>query len=104
MATVLIHYQSPENFDHDTLIKIMEESANNTFRGMEHLYNKQFCYDIKTGKGMSVYWWDSLDNARAYFTAEWEIYFEKKFGCKAQIEYYDTPLTLDNRMDDIVYD
>ena len=103
MATILIRYKVTEKYSRDQIIAMMEESANNTFKGLPHLHSKQFCYDMETGDGLSVYLWDAIENAQNYFTAEWEIYFEKKFGCKAHIEYYDTFLTLDNRMNDITY-
>ncbi|MBT5187591.1 MAG: hypothetical protein HOH19_04350 [Kordiimonadaceae bacterium] len=103
MATVLIKYKTEEKYTYEQVVKMMEDSANNTFKGLPHLHSKQFCFDIETGEGLSIYLWDSKEIAQAYFTPEWEVYFEKKFGCTAHITYYDTILTLDNRMNDIIY-
>lgn len=103
MATVLIKYKTDVKFTHEQVLKIMEQSANETFRGMPHLLSKQFCFDIETGEGLSVYLWESRAHAEAYFTPEWKVYFEKKFGAVPHLEYYETLITLDNRTDDILY-
>lgn len=102
MATVLVRYHLSTIPPRSDVMEIMMLSAQNKFKGLPHLHSKQFCYDEKTGDGLSVYLWDSRANAEAFFTKEFIDNFTEKFGAVPSLEYYDTLLTVDNRVGDIV--
>lgn len=102
MATVLVKYKLPNIPPRDVVMGLFEKSATEIFKDMEGLYSKQFCYDEKTGEGLSVYHWASREHAEGFFTPEFIANFKVKFGADPHHEIYDTYLMLDNRAGDMV--
>ncbi len=75
--------------------------AGDRFRGMSGLQRKYFCYDEASGRGLSVYLWDSKAAAEAVFTEAFAAGFEASFGVRPSIRYIDTLMIVDNRADEV---
>ena len=99
MATVLVNYTLPQILPRLEVMKLFEKSIE-IFSGMDGLHSKQFCYDEKTGKGLSVYHWNSIEQAEAFFSPIFLKNFEAKFGAVPSYEIFDTLLLVDNRVGD----
>ena len=76
--------------------------AENRFRGMAGLQRKYFCYDEASGRGLSVYLWDSQAAAEAVFTEAFMSGFEASFGVRPSIRCIDTLMIVDNAADAVV--
>lgn len=101
MTTVIVTYKLPKALPRSTVLERFKVAAETKFKGMPGLHSKQFCYDEKTGNGLSVYLWQSKEQAKAFFTPEFQASFESIFGVKPDFEILDTLLVVDNRVDDI---
>ena len=102
MVTVIVKYKTPKTYTQEEISAMLQLGAEHMFKGMPHLLNKQFCFDIATSEGLSVYLWDSWENAEAFFNDEFLESFKQGMGAVPTLEYYETILTVDNRAGDIV--
>ena len=102
MVTVLVKYKTPRNFTREEITEILQLGAEHMFKGMQHLHSKQFCFDIETSEGLSVYLWDSMENAQAFFTEDFLESFKQGMGAVPTVEYFETILAVDNRVGDIL--
>lgn len=102
MVTVIVKYKTSKSYSREEISAMMRHGVETMFKGMPHLYNKQFCFDVKSNEGLSVYLWDSRESAEAFFSDQFLESFKQSMGATPTVEYYDTILTVDNRAGDIV--
>lgn len=102
MITVIVKYTIAGNPSREHVAPMFKQGAETMFKGMPHLYSKQFCYDQSQGLGLSVYLWDSRANAEAFFNEAFVEDFKKNMGCVPEINYYDNLVTVDNRLGDVL--
>lgn len=101
MVTVIVKYKTPKSYTREEISAMLQYGAENMFKGMPHLYSKQFCFDVDSSDGLSVYLWDSRASAEAFSaTSSWRR-FDKAWG-NPTIEYHDTIVTVDNRAGDVL--
>lgn len=103
MCTVLVKYKFPDHHNRGEIEKLFKQIAEARFLGLEGLYSKQFCYDVETREGLSVYHWESKEQAEAFFSLEFLERFRNTYRTEPHCEYYDTILAVDNRAGDIVF-
>ena len=104
MITVIVKYKTPKSYSHEEISAMLKHGAENMFKGLPHLYNKQFCFDVDSSEGLSVYLWDCRESAEAFFSEQFLESFQQSMGATPTIEYYDTIVTVDNRAGDIMVD
>lgn len=102
MVTVIVKYKTGRNYTREEITEIMQLGAEHMFKGMPHLLSKQFCFNVDTSEGLSVYLWDSREQAEAFFTGDFLESFKQGMGTVPTIEYHQTILTVDNRANDII--
>lgn len=104
MMTVIVKYTMPAGPGREQVAAMLRTGAEQMFKGLPHLYSKQFCYDADTRKGLSVYLWDSRANAEAFFSEQFMETFQKSMNmpAKPEVEYHDTLVMVDNRAGDIL--
>lgn len=102
MVTVIVKYKTPKRYTREEISAMLRLGALNIFKGMPHLYSKQFCFDIDSSEGLSVYLWDSKESAAAFFGDQFMETFEQTMGATPSVEYYDTIVAVDNRVGDIM--
>lgn len=66
MITTIVKYRSARQLSREEVGKMMEYGARERFLGLPHLHSKQFCFNVETGEGLSVYLWDSRESADAF--------------------------------------
>lgn len=101
MVTVIVKYKTPKHYTREEISAILRLGAENIFKGMPHLYSKQFCFDVDSREGLSVYLWDSMESATAFFNDQFLDNFKQSMGATPSVEYFDTIVTVDNRAGDI---
>jgi hypothetical protein len=75
--------------------KAFEASAPR-YRNLPGLVRKYF---IRSNDGRSVggvYLWEKRATAEALYAGEWKTRLETTFGAKPQIQWFDTPVVVDN--------
>jgi hypothetical protein len=102
MITAIVEYKLPTTLPRDQVQGIFK-MAEGKFRGMDGLEKKYFTYDEKTGQGLSVYFWSSLEKAQQCFTPEFAAEFESIFKAKPSIKYMDTLMLIDNIADQVSF-
>jgi len=65
-----------------------------TYVGLKGLIRKDYLNGEEGGGG--VYLWESREAADAWYTDEWWVWIEERFGAKPTLTYYDHYLTVDN--------
>ena len=99
MATVIVKYTLDKDTPRPEVIAHFNMAAETTFKGMDGLYSKQYCYDKETG---NVYHWHSKQQAEAFFTDELIDNFEKIVGVTPTYEILNCLVAVDNRANDII--
>jgi hypothetical protein len=102
MITAVVEYQLPAILPREQVLKIFS-MAEGKFRGMDGLDKKYFGYDEKTGAGLSVYIWLSMEQAARCFAEPFATEFEKVFNTRPTIRYIDTLMMIDNAADRVAF-
>lgn len=102
MITTIVKYKSLRQFSREEIGKMMEYGARARFLGLPHLHSKQFCFNADSGEGLSVYLWDSRENADAFFSESFMQDFEKSMGSRPTLEHHETIVLVDNRKGDVL--
>jgi hypothetical protein len=72
------------------------------FYGMKGLIRKYFLLAEDGRSAASVYLWESRAPAEAFFTEAWKEFMVGKYGYRPTVTYYECPIVVDNRMQEIV--
>ena len=102
MITVIVKYKPAKTYAREEIATMLKAGAEHMFKGMPHLLSKQFCFDVNTNEGLSVYLWDSRASAEAFFTPEFLEGFEQSMGAVPSVEYCDTVVVVDNRAGEVL--
>jgi hypothetical protein len=102
MISAIVEYQLPSALPRNQVLEIFK-MAEGKFRGMDGLEKKYFTYDDKTGQGLSIYIWSSLEKAQQCFTKEFAAEFETIFKAKPSVRYMDTLMLIDNLADQVSF-
>ncbi|MBM1169993.1 YdhR family protein [Microvirga arabica] len=94
MITAIVRFPLPQGLSPDEVKKAYEHSAPQ-FRGAPGLVRKYYLHGAdQTGGG--VYLWESREAAEAMYSDAWRQRIAERFGTPPTIEYFDTPLIIDN--------
>jgi hypothetical protein len=94
MITAIVRFPLPHDMSPDDVKAAYEHSAPQ-FQGAPGLVRKYYLHGAdQTGGG--VYLWDSRDAAEAMYSDVWRQRIAERFGAPPTIEYFDTPLIIDN--------
>jgi hypothetical protein len=102
MITAIVEYKLPSVLPRNQVLEIFK-MAEGKFRGLDGLDKKYFTYDDKTGQGISIYVWSSLEKANQCFTHPFASEFEKVFKTRPTIRCLDTLMVIDNAADQVSF-
>ena len=102
VITVIVTYAIAGNPKREQVAAMFKRGAETMFKGLPHLYSKQFCFDEASGQALSVYLWDDRSNAEAFFNEAFLEDFRKNMGCVPEIAFYDNLVTVDNLSGDLL--
>jgi hypothetical protein len=71
------------------------------FQGVPGLVRKNFIFNRDTGLGGGVYTWQSREIAEKFHAGPWRDNIIRMFGVEPQIQYFDSPVIVDNVMNRI---
>ncbi|MBI1494386.1 YdhR family protein [Halocynthiibacter styelae] len=89
-------------FNLDTPISLVEataifESTAPKYKGHPGLLLKHY-FRSEDGKTVGgLYFWESREAAEATYAGPWREMVEKKYGAEPQIEFFESPVHVDNR-------
>ena len=103
MITSITRFQLPAGVPTEAVKNGFREVAPH-FKHPSGLLRKYFLIseDAKTGGG--VYLWDSMEQARTFSEGVLRPMIRSKFKVEPSIEYYETPVIVDNVTSEIIAD
>lgn len=66
------------------------------FQGVPGLARKNFIFNRDTGLGGGVYTWESRAIAEKFYAGPWRDNIVKLFGVEPRIQYFESPVIVDN--------
>ncbi len=94
MITAIVRFPLPQDLSPEKVKAAYEHSAPQ-FREAAGLIRKYYLHGSDhTGGG--VYLWESREAAEAIYSDAWRQRIAERFGAAPQIEYFDTPVIVDN--------
>lgn len=66
------------------------------------LIRKNYLFDANVGLGGGVYLWSRRADAEKWHGAEFRAMIKELWGSEPEIRFFETPLVVDNRADEIV--
>lgn len=94
MITAIVRFPLPQDLSPETVKTVYEHSAPQ-FQGAPGLIRKYYLHGAdRTGGG--VYLWENREAAETMYSETWRRQIAERFGAAPQIEYFDTPLIIDN--------
>lgn len=94
MITAIVRYQLPAAIGRDACRAHFEAIAPG-FGQVPGLIRKQFIWS-ETGTAGGVYQWESLEDARRFYTGPWLAGILARYGTYPDIEYFETFAITDN--------
>jgi hypothetical protein len=102
MITAIVRFKLPSTVKAEDVAELFKGSAPK-YRGLSGLVRKYYLYN-ESGVGGGVYLWESRAAAERVYTAEWKKMIADRYGAEPEISFYDTPVVVDNAVDEIQVD
>ncbi|MCP3889487.1 MAG: monooxygenase [Desulfobulbaceae bacterium] len=101
MITVIAEFKLPHSISSHTAQKIFLGTASK-YRGMPGLIRKYYFLTPDGKKAGGIYLWKSQEDADRLYTDEWKAFVYSKYGSYPTLTYLDTPVVVDNVLDEII--
>lgn len=101
MITAIVRFTMPEAMPLESFTELSEGNAP-LYKGMKGLVRK---YYVRSDDGLQVggvYLWESREAAEAVYTDEWRERVTGAYGSAPTIDWFDSPVVVDNRHNEIV--
>ncbi len=98
MITELVLFDLPAGISREEVIAGMKRTAP-SWRANRELVRKNYLYDAERGQAGGVYLWPSREAAERGHDAAWRHRIFEMYGSVPVIRYFDTPLIVDNVLD-----
>jgi len=102
MITAIVRFKLPSTVKAEDAAELFMGSAPK-YRGLNGLVRKYYLYN-ESGVGGGVYLWKSRAAAERVYTAEWKKMIADRYGAEPEISFYETPVVVDNAIDEIQVD
>ena len=98
MITAIVRYTLPPSIDRDDCRAHFEKIAPG-FREPKGLISKHFICEVDKSAGATaggVYQWETLEDARAFYSGPWLQGIIDRYGMEPSIEFFDVFALTDN--------
>jgi hypothetical protein len=103
MITTLTQFKLPQPVTREKAREIFLSTAPN-YREVKGLIRKCYLLSEDGGTAGGVYLWRSRSDAEQLFTDDWKRFVAEKYGAEPSIQYFDTPVIVDNLVGEIIKD
>jgi hypothetical protein len=100
MITAIVTAKLPQGLTHEQWLENTKKIAAR-FQTIPGLIRKQFLFDGTRGIGGGVYLWASREAADTCYRGVWRDNFRSLFGVEPDIQFFDSPVVVDNEQHDI---
>lgn len=94
MITATVRYRLPKSIDREACRAHFEKIAPG-FRTVKGLISKHFIWS-ENGTGGGVYQWETLADAKAFYSGPWRKGIVERYGMEPEIEYFTVFAVTDN--------
>ena len=94
MITAIVRYKLPPSIGRSECLAHFHKIAPG-FGGVKGLVRKQFIWS-ENGTAGGVYQWNTIEDARAFYTGPWLDGIVERYGMRPQIEFYEVFAVTDN--------
>ena len=94
-TAVTVTFDYGDDFDGERVAKVAQQSRS-LFEGMPGLRSKVFAVDEVGRRATNFYVWDSVEQAKAFFTAELTQRVTGLYGVAPTVQYSDVLEVVDN--------
>jgi hypothetical protein len=94
MIAAIVRYKLPVSIDHDDCLAHYARIAPG-FRSAKGLISKHFIWG-EHGIAGGVYQWESLEEAKAFYSGPWRDGIVERYGMEPEIEYFTVFAVTDN--------
>lgn len=101
MITAVVQFKLAVGTSLEAATAIFQSTAPR-YQGMEGLIRKYYLFDPETGVCGGCYLFDTRAAAAAVFDDAWRSLIKEKYGAEPSIQYFETPVVVDNLSDEIV--
>jgi hypothetical protein len=99
MITAIVRYKLPPHIDHTGCREHFHKIAPG-FREVKGLISKHFIWSA-SGWAAGVYQWETLEDAKTFYTGPWVNGIVERYGMQPHIEFYEVLALTDNARDTI---
>ena len=103
MITAVVRFKLPQTVTVKEAQEIFSSTAPK-YRDADGLIRKYYLLSEDGGTAGGVYLWRSRDHAERLYTDEWKKFIADKYGAEPTIEYFDSPVIVDNLTGEILKD
>ena len=100
MITATVRYQLPPSIDHDACLAHFTKIAPG-FREAKGLISKHFIWS-ETGVAGGVYQWQTIEDAKAFYSGPWRQGIVDRYGMEPDIEYFTVFARTDNEKGEVL--
>ncbi len=95
MITAIVQFRLPTPVTRDKAQEIFLGTAAK-YREASGLVRKYYLLSPDGTTAGGVYLWKSREDAERIYTAEWRQFISKTYGAEPKVEYFETPVIVDN--------
>ena len=103
MITAIVRFKLPPTVKLEDATELFKGTAPK-YRQLPGLVRKYYLYNGDAGIGGGVYLWESREAADRVYTKEWKQTLAQRYGAEPEVMYFDTPVVVDNAIDEIKVD
>ena len=100
MITTIVQFKFPNAVTREKAQELFLGTAPK-YRAAPGLVRKYYLLSSDGTTAGGVYLWKSREDAERMYTAEWRQFIAKTYGADPKLEYFETPLVVDNLVNSI---
>jgi hypothetical protein len=103
MITAVVQFKLPQPVTLEKAREIFSSTAPR-YREADGLIRKYYLLSEDGGTAGGVYLWKSRGYAEGVYTDEWKRFIADKYGAEPSIQYFSSPVIVDNLLGEILTD
>jgi hypothetical protein len=103
MITALVQFKLPKTVTKDEAKEIFLSTAPR-YREVQGLVRKYYLLSMDGGTAGGVYLWKSREDAERVYTDEWKKLVRERYGAEPSVQYFQSPVIVDNLVGEILED
>lgn len=100
MITAIVQFKLPKAVSRDKAQELFLGTAPK-YRDATGLVRKYYLLSEDGVTAGGAYLWKSREDAERMYTADWRLHISKTYGVDPEVQYFETPVVVDNAIGEI---